>query len=155
MLDRKAQFLQIAAKLLDTLIIALDGVRGELAELIRESFRLRDLAGPYAGPFLVEDVLQLHREDLSVLIELLCTDVRYRVTSEQRQLLERIFVVLVVRQLQYRIVALVDQLDEDLLPEPLPRDLLLVGLAQLHFPAVAGIRYPREVLEWLAHVFVE
>lgn len=154
-LNRKTQFLQIAPKILDSLIVALNGVRGELAELVGESFGLGHLARSQAGSLLVEDVLQLHREDLAVLIELLCADIRHRVTGEQRQLLKRILVVFVVEQLENRTVALTDQLDENLLPESLPRDLLLVRLTQLHLPTLAVVSHPREVLERLADVLVE
>jgi len=55
----------------------LNSVRRELTEFIREPFRLRDLTGPYAGSLLVENVLQFHRKDLPVLIELLSADIRH------------------------------------------------------------------------------
>lgn len=84
MFNRKTQFLQITAELFNALVIPLYSVCRKLAEFVRDSFCFRDLTGSHARPLLVEDVLQLHRKDLSVLIELLGADVRNRVTGEQR-----------------------------------------------------------------------
>lgn len=75
MFDRKTQFLQITPKLFDALIIPLNSVRCELTKLVCESFRLCDLTRSHTRPLFVEDILQLHRKDLPVLIELLGANV--------------------------------------------------------------------------------
>lgn len=155
MFNRQAQLLQITSKLLDTLIIALNGVGGKLTEFVRDSLGFGDLARSDARSFLVEYVLQLDGKYFAVLVELLGRDIRDRVASQQRQFLEGIFVALVVEQLQHGIVTLIDELNEDLLPETLTRDLLLDRLAKLHLPAVAGVGDARKVLEGLTYVFVE
>lgn len=71
MLDGHTQLAHVAGELLDVLVVAGDGVMGELGDLGGESLRLGDLAGTHARTLLVEDVLDLHGEDLAKLVELL------------------------------------------------------------------------------------
>lgn len=151
----KAELLQVAAKLFDALIIALNGVGRELAELGGDPLGLGDLSGPHARPFLVKDVLQLDGKNFAVLIELLGANVRDRVRVQEWQLLEGVLVVLVVEHLQHRAVPLLDHPYRDLLPEALARYSLLVGVAQLHLPALARVMDARKVLQRLARVLVK
>lgn len=45
-LDGQAELAQVAAELLDALVVALDGVRRELRQLVSDALRLRHLPGP-------------------------------------------------------------------------------------------------------------
>jgi len=86
-LQGNAELLHVAGELFDALIVGvLDGL-GEKADLVGELLHLGDLAGPDAGPLLVEDVLELDGEDLAVLVEDLVGNVGERVGRLQGQFL--------------------------------------------------------------------
>ena len=67
MLQRHSKFLHITGELFDPFIVGLLHGLGQEPDLAGQLLHLADLPGPDAGALLVEDVLQLHGEDLGVL----------------------------------------------------------------------------------------
>lgn len=80
MLHGHAKLFEVRGKLLAALVVALDGVGRELAQLVGDPLGLGDLAGPHAGSLLVEYILQLYSEDFAVLVELLGTCRKVRIS---------------------------------------------------------------------------
>ena len=73
MFDRNAQFAEIAAELFDSLVVALNGVGGELLKSTCKSFSFGHLTRSNTRTFLVENVLNFDGKNLAVVVELLST----------------------------------------------------------------------------------
>ena len=154
-LDGNAKFAQVAAEFLDAVVVALDGVSGKLLEPTRETLSFGHLAGPDAGPFFIKDVLDLDGENLAKLVKLLGANVRDGIARLELELLEGFLVVSTVEELDDGQVVVTAQFDKDFLPEPLARDLLLVGLPQLHLPHLAVVLDAREHFQRNRLILVE
>lgn len=71
--DRNTQFSQVATKFLDAIVVALNGIRGELLQATSQSLGFSHLTGSNTRSFLVENVLYFDGKDFTVLVKLLGT----------------------------------------------------------------------------------
>jgi hypothetical protein len=68
----QSQLTQVTAEFLAPLVISLYGIGRKLTQFIGDALCLGHLTRSHSWTFLVEHVLELYREDLAVLVELLC-----------------------------------------------------------------------------------